>query len=605
MTLALDDGRSRPDFAYSIAPHSAQRFTTSNPAGRVAVGSVRATPSSGTPAPSGLVVFSFVSDGKTVSEAGVLALPKGSAFRVYVEASGIPSQPGSIRSGLAITNTAATATTVTLEVTRLDGSLEVPPETLELPPSGQVASFVDEIFTTLPDNFSGVLRVTSTGDVAVVGLRLRINENRELKMTTTSPSNEMDPSTSEDRFFAHLADSGGWSTQFILFSGTAGQASSGTLSFIDASGQPLDLPTHSSVSEGLPSGASTDADLVVASASVSSETVMPSQSFELRATVSNRGTGAATATTLRYYRSSDATISMGDTEVGTDAVSVLAAGGTSSSVLALTAQLTTGTYYYGACVDPVSGESDTGNNCSSAVLVISVDTVIPLFVIPGTLFVDPDIVTASDPTTFRAVSYAGRGDRVMFDRRPNGFVTYNAFLFDAVFTGGFRLEIQVNPEFRTSDAARQAAEKYGWLIGQLPRALRQSDFQTVWIHKGVQLFGGGNNNVLIHTGQADLYEADGILEEALIHEGAHTSLDSRHASSSGWIQAQQNDMDFISTYARDHPTREDLAESFPMWMALRYGADRISPHLAATIRDRMPHRLAYLDDQHFDMAPVR
>ena len=36
-------------------------------------------------------------------------------------------------------------------------------------------------------------------------------------MTTTSPSNEMDPSTSEDRFFAHLADSVGWSTQFILF----------------------------------------------------------------------------------------------------------------------------------------------------------------------------------------------------------------------------------------------------------------------------------------------------------------------------------------------------------------------------------------------------
>ncbi len=228
-----------------------------------------------------------------------------------------------------------------------------------------------------------------------------------------------------------------------------------------------------------------------------------------------------------------------------------------------------------------------------------------LLVIPGTLFVDPDIVTASDPTTFRAVSYAGRGNRLMFDRRQNRFVTYNAFLFDAAFTDGFGLEIQVNPEFQTSDAVRQAAKKYSWLIGQLPRALRQSDFQTVWIHKGVELFGGGNNNVLIHTGQADLYEAEGILEEALIHEGAHTSLDSRHASSSGWIQAQQDDMDFISTYARDYPTREDLAESFPMWMALRYREDKILPRLAETIKARMPHRLVYLDAQHFDMAPVR
>ena len=81
-------------------------------------------------------------------------------------------------------------------------------------------------------------------------------------------------------------------------------------------------------------------------------------------------------------------------------------------------------------------------------------------------------------------------------------MTYNAFLFDAAFTDGFGLEIQVNPEFQTFDAVRQAAKKYSWLIGQLPRALRQSDFQTVWIHKGVELFGGGNNNVLIHTGQA-------------------------------------------------------------------------------------------------------
>ena len=239
-TLTLDDGRTGSNFEYSIPPRSAQRFTTSNPPGRLSVGSVRATPSRGTPAPFGLAVFSYASGGKTLSEAGVPALPKGSAFRAYVEASGTPGQAGSIRSGLAITNTAATSNTVTLEVTGRDGSLAVPPATLVLPPSGQVARFIDEIFT-LPDNFSGVLRVRSTAGIAIVGLRLRVNGNNELKMTTTSPSNEMDPSTSEDRFFAHLADSGGWSTQFILFSGTAGQTASGTLSFIDASGQPLDL----------------------------------------------------------------------------------------------------------------------------------------------------------------------------------------------------------------------------------------------------------------------------------------------------------------------------------------------------------------------------
>ena len=240
VVLALDDGSTGSNFDYSIPPSSAQRFTTADPPGGPAVGSVRATPNSGNAAPSGLAVFSFVSGGKTVSEAGVPALPKGSAFRVYVEASGMAGQVGSIRSGLAIANTGDTANTVTLEVTHLDGSLAVPPETLALPPSGQIARFLDEIFA-LPDNFSGVVRVTSTAEVAIVGLRLRVNEREELKVTTTPPFDETGPATTTETFFPHIVDSGGWSTQFILFSGTAGQASSGTLRFIDASGQPLDL----------------------------------------------------------------------------------------------------------------------------------------------------------------------------------------------------------------------------------------------------------------------------------------------------------------------------------------------------------------------------
>ena len=63
------------------------------------------------------------------------------------------------------------------------------------------------------------------------------------------------------------------------------------------------------------------------------------------------------------------TISTSDTQVGTDIVSGLSAFGVSDESISLTAPSTAGTYYYGACVDPVSGESATGNNCSSAVSV--------------------------------------------------------------------------------------------------------------------------------------------------------------------------------------------------------------------------------------------
>ncbi len=110
-------------------------------------------------------------------------------------------------------------------------------------------------------------------------------------------------------------------------------------------------------------------DLIVESVSVSDNTLTPGQSFILSATVRNQGTGASVATTLRYYRSSNQTISTRDTEVGTDHVRALGASRTSAESIPLTAPSSEGTYYYGACVQGVSGESDTNNNCSPGVHV--------------------------------------------------------------------------------------------------------------------------------------------------------------------------------------------------------------------------------------------
>ena len=115
--------------------------------------------------------------------------------------------------------------------------------------------------------------------------------------------------------------------------------------------------------------AETHPDLAVGSPSVSDSSPTPGATFTLSAAVRNDGDGAAAATTLHYYRSTDATITTADTSVGTDAVGGLAAAATSSESIDLTAPSAPGTYYYGACVDAVTGESDTTNNCSSAVSV--------------------------------------------------------------------------------------------------------------------------------------------------------------------------------------------------------------------------------------------
>ena len=113
-------------------------------------------------------------------------------------------------------------------------------------------------------------------------------------------------------------------------------------------------------------------DLVVESPLANPPNPIPSQSFTLSVAIHNRGKAPAPPTTVRYYLSTDSTITNDDTEVGTGTVSELAAPSTTFKLIRLTAPSSPGTYYYGACVQPVSGESDIQNNCSSASEVVVV-----------------------------------------------------------------------------------------------------------------------------------------------------------------------------------------------------------------------------------------
>ena len=233
----------------------------------------------------------------------------------------------------------------------------------------------------------------------------------------------------------------------------------------------------------------------------------------------------------------------------------------------------------------------------------------------GTIFITGDIITSSDPSLFNEIEFKGTGLRQMFDRRNGGnFNNVEPYLFDTSFTDGLKTEIQINPEF-TLDEATVEANKYAFLIGQLPTALRK-DVETMWIHKGIEGYGGGNNNILVHTGMSEEYENNftgNIIEETLIHEATHTSIDSYHYPNGGWtnsgysegkdwIEAVENDGCYISTYARDFPYREDLAELMPLYVAVRYFPERISSELRDKILSCNINRIKYLDSQNLDMS---
>ena len=112
-------------------------------------------------------------------------------------------------------------------------------------------------------------------------------------------------------------------------------------------------------------------DLVIQSARVESPTVMIGGGVRLYITLTNQGTNAAPATTIRYYRSLDATISAADTELRAVNVGQIGAGKSTTTWALLLSPTVSGVYYYGACVDGVASESDTSNNCSAAIRVIA------------------------------------------------------------------------------------------------------------------------------------------------------------------------------------------------------------------------------------------
>ena len=156
-----------------------------------------------------------------------------------------------------------------------------------------------------------------------------------------------------------IDDEGGESSNFRVFT----SVSSGT-HYIEVRG--YSSSTTGNYTLHIAGGPS---DLVVESPTISDSTLAFGQPFTLQATVRNQGSGPADATTLVYYRSIDATISSSDTRVGSDDVSLLFASDTRVESIALIAPEDVVTYYYGACVQSVVGESNTDNNCSDAVSV--------------------------------------------------------------------------------------------------------------------------------------------------------------------------------------------------------------------------------------------
>jgi len=216
----------------------------------------------------------------------------------------------------------------------------------------------------------------------------------------------------------------------------------------------------------------------------------------------------------------------------------------------------------------------------------------------GTVHSFANTITDYTPSKFDSLTYNGYYEQTYWDARTQyyGWNTAPNYVFDVRGTDGITFQIAVNPrDFPDMNEAQQVAQKHAIPIFRTPSIFR-TWIKTFQINgPGPGLLGGGNSytkTANVNTGASDGYFAAGTMEEFWMHESTHGALDPTAYGSSGWAWAVRADNAYISTYARDNPQREDVAESIVPWMFARLYPDDVE---SRKIINQIPNRLAFFD----------
>jgi len=153
----------------------------------------------------------------------------------------------------------------------------------------------------------------------------------------------------------------------------------------------------------------------------------------------------------------------------------------------------------------------------------------------GTVWITPTLITPSDPTSLTGVTYVGRGARDFWDPQAELWELNHAYLFEVRYAGQV-LEFRVHSHFQNSEAATSQVNTYAPALGRLPAVLL-SGAREVEISDVDHLFQGNGQLGAFHiyTRFGEELMENGFLEEVLIHEGGHVSLDLGHANRPDWL----------------------------------------------------------------------
>jgi hypothetical protein len=153
---------------------------------------------------------------------------------VYVDRS------GGHNVGLAIANIGSATASITINSYQTDGvaGAGTSYRPLTLAANGHDAEFADQLIEGLPKGYRGVLDISSATPFAALTVRSLTNERGDFLMTTfpIADANQTAPSPV---VFPHVADGGGYVTEFMLIG--AGAAANTTPGFYNEAGAPIDF----------------------------------------------------------------------------------------------------------------------------------------------------------------------------------------------------------------------------------------------------------------------------------------------------------------------------------------------------------------------------
>jgi len=211
-----------------------------------------------------------------------------------------------------------------------------------------------------------------------------------------------------------------------------------------------------------------------------------------------------------------------------------------------------------------------------------------------------DTITPTDPTSYKSIKEAEREYAQIYDRN-HGWKYVNCYVFMASYNDQPDIKFLVDPEIQKQDAldfSTRNAEMYG----RIPMFFR-SCVRLFWIlpgdhGQGAGGFGGYGDGagVMVHLDYGEDKFARGNVEELFLHESAHACLDPMIEDTNEWKQAMAADRKFISTYAKNYPDREDVAESATSWYATRIRTERQPVSDVDVTESTIPNRMNLFDE---------